>query len=81
MSKVEIDFRECPNCGGYGVRDNGDNCTTCGGVGRGGLRSGPGSCIGSGEIMVDRQTRRVIGRDEFVALTAEAIGTSHDLRP
>ncbi|MBQ1479863.1 MAG: hypothetical protein IIZ30_07485 [Sphingomonas sp.] len=81
MSKVEIDFRECPNCGGYGVRDNGDNCTTCGGVGHGGLRSGPGICIGSGEIMVDRQTRRVIGRDEFVALTAEAIGTSHDLRP
>ncbi|MCZ4340145.1 hypothetical protein O4H52_00905 [Sphingomonadaceae bacterium G21617-S1] len=36
---LQIDFRECPHCGGYGVRDNGDNCRTCGGVGRGGLRS------------------------------------------
>jgi hypothetical protein len=62
---IAFDFRECPNCGGYGVRDNGANCVTCGGVGRGGLRSPPGSCIGSGEIIVDRETRRVVSRAEF----------------
>lgn len=62
---IEIDFRECPDCGGYGVRDNGRNCKTCGGVGAGGLNSPPGSCIGSGEIMVEKGTRRIISRDEF----------------
>jgi hypothetical protein len=51
---MDIEFRECPCCGGYGVRDNGDNCTECGGVGRGGL-NGPGT-IGSGEIMFDKAT-------------------------
>ncbi len=69
---ADIDFRECPYCGGYGVRDNGDNCVTCGGVGRGGLRSPPGSIIGSGEIMVDRQTRRILTREEFMQITAGA---------
>lgn len=67
--RLEIDFRECPHCGGYGVRDNGDNCVTCGGVGGGGLRgglfSGPGSIIGSGEIMVERGTGRIVSLAEF----------------
>lgn len=65
-----IDFRECPDCGGYGVRDNGDNCTTCGGIGRGGLNSGPGHCIGSGELIVDRETRRVLSHDELMAIVS-----------
>lgn len=62
---MEIDFRPCPHCGGYGVRDNGDNCKTCGGVGRGGLRSPPGSVIGSGDIMVERGTGRIVSHQEF----------------
>lgn len=66
---LEIDFRECPNCGGYGVRDDGKNCTTCGGVGGGGLRGGlwsrPGDMIGSGEIMVERGTGRIVSLEEF----------------
>lgn len=65
-----IDFRECPDCGGYGVRDNGDNCVTCGGVGRGGLNSGPGHCIGSGELVIDRETRRVLSHAEFMAIVS-----------
>lgn len=44
---TEIEFRVCPNCSGYGVRDNGKNCKTCGGSGSGGLHSTNG-CIGSG---------------------------------
>lgn len=53
---MEIDFRTCPHCSGYGVRDNGKNCVTCGGVGTGGLL-GAGT-IGSGEVMYDKATGR-----------------------
>lgn len=56
---TDIVFRECPKCYGYGVLDNGVNCKECGGSGTGGLRSSNG-CIGSGEIMFDRQTMRRI---------------------
>lgn len=59
---TEIEFRVCPHCSGYGVRDNGKNCKTCGGVGSGGLSSGG---IGSGEIMIDKKTRRHITMKEF----------------
>ena len=65
-----IYFRQCPDCGGYGVRDNGDNCATCGGVGRGGLNSGPGHCMGSGELIIDRETRRVLSHAEFMAIVS-----------
>lgn len=34
MSDAEYVFLECPQCGGYGVRDNGMNCTNCGEWGR-----------------------------------------------
>ena len=54
MSLPKIVFRTCPECHGYGVRDSGKNCTTCGGNGRGGLL-GSGT-IGSGEIMLNEQT-------------------------
>lgn len=53
---LAIDFRRCPDCGGYGVRDSGANCRTCGGS-RG--------CIGSGEIMVERGSGRVVTIAEF----------------
>ena len=62
MSKY--DFRECPSCGGYGVRDNGRNCKTCGGSGSGGLRSGNGR-IGSGEIIIEKETGRIVSPAEF----------------
>ena len=48
---MNIEFHTCPGCNGYGVLDNGTNCKMCGGVGRhdrGGL--------GSGEIMIDKDT-------------------------
>lgn len=61
-ASTEIEFRECPHCHGYGVRDSGKNCETCGGVGSGGLSSGG---IGSGEIMVDKKTRRQISIREL----------------
>ena len=51
---MDIEFRVCPMCNGYGVRDSGVNCKECGGRGRGGLH-GTGT-IGSGEIMYDRDT-------------------------
>ena len=51
---MTIEFRTCPKCNGYGVRDNGNNCVTCGGVGTGGLL-GDGT-IGSGEVMFDSET-------------------------
>jgi len=60
----EFEFRECPQCGGYGVLDNGKNCTYCGGKGRGGLWSQNG-VIGSGEIIIEKATGRHISRDEF----------------
>jgi len=69
-----VDFRECPDCGGYGVRDNGDNCVTCGGVGRGGLSSPPGSCIGSGELIIDKATRLPLSHAEFMARVAREHG-------
>ena len=61
----EHEFRECPHCGGYGVRDNGRNCVTCGGSGSGGLRSQDG-VIGSGEIIVEKATGRIIPSREFL---------------
>lgn len=68
---LDIEFRECPRCGGYGVRDNGDNCVTCGGVGKGGVyplekaHLARGNIAGSGDIMVERGTGRVISLEEF----------------
>jgi hypothetical protein len=75
MTRLQIDFRECPHCGGYGVRDNGDNCRTCGGVGRGGLRSRPGSNIGSGEIMIERGSGRIVTPAEFAASVRDQPGS------
>lgn len=69
---AEYDFRECPKCGGYGVRDNGRNCVTCGGTGSNGLRSTDG-IIGSGEIIIERGTGRIVSRKEFTkAILARA---------
>jgi hypothetical protein len=65
--KLRIEFRQCPHCAGYGVHDNGDNCRTCGGIGRGGLRSPPDSIIGRGEIMIERGTGRIVSSAEFAA--------------
>jgi|GEM_PF-2440665 len=64
--KPEFDFRRCPSCGGYGVRDNGTNCRTCGGRGKGGLH-GTGS-IGSGEIIIETATGRIVSPDEFARI-------------
>lgn len=61
---AEFDFRTCPNCNGYGVRDSGKNCTTCGGSGSGGLRSSNGM-IGSGEIIIEKSTGRVVSPSAF----------------
>lgn len=72
---MQLDFRTCPHCGGYGVRDNGHNCATCGGVGTGGLL-GKGT-IGSGELMYDKAT----GRRVTTAELAEHIKTQHTARP
>jgi hypothetical protein len=66
----EIEFSECPHCGGYGVRDNGDNCITCGGSGTGGLHSTNG-CIGSGELMYEKSTGRLISAKELADLMKE----------
>ena len=60
----EFTFRDCPRCGTYGVRDNGQNCTNCGGSGTGGLHSRDG-CIGSGEIIIETATGRQISHAEF----------------
>lgn len=62
-----IIFRECPNCHGYGVLDSGQNCTHCGGHGRGGLL-GDGQ-IGSGEIMIDKKTGNRITPEKLVEMT------------
>lgn len=51
---MKIEFRECPECYGYGVGDSGINCKNCGGSGTGGLL-GKGM-IGSGEVMYDKET-------------------------
>lgn len=55
-------FLTCPKCNGYGVRDNGRNCSSCGGVGSGGLQSGR---IGSGEIIVDVTTGQKVSLKDF----------------
>lgn len=65
----EFDFRQCPHCGGYGIRDNGRNCTTCGGKGTHGLRSRDG-VIGSGEVIVERATGRLVSHVEFTKRVA-----------
>lgn len=65
----DIEFRTCPHCAGYGVRDNGQNCTTCGGKGRGGLL-GNGT-IGSGEVMYDKATGRRITAAELAKMVKE----------
>lgn len=67
---LEIIFTECPHCHGYGVRDNGKNCKTCGGSGSGGLL-GKG-VIGSGEIMRDAKTRKIITPEEYANMLKEA---------
>lgn len=59
---MKIRFAECPDCYGYGVRDSGINCKTCGGKGSGGLHSGN---IGSGEIMRDAETGKIITPREY----------------
>lgn len=64
----EIEFKTCPLCAGYGVRDNGENCRECGGVGSGGLYSEDG-CIGSGELMYEKATGRRITTAELVEMT------------
>lgn len=69
----DFDFRTCPNCAGYGVRDSGANCRTCGGSGTGGLRSTNG-CIGSGEIIIDTATGRIVPPSEFRKLMLEKHG-------
>lgn len=64
---LDIEFRICPLCGGYGVLDSGKNCTECGGRGHGGLSTNgiDGNYIGSGERMFDRKTGRQITHAEF----------------
>ena len=62
----EFDFKRCPSCGGYGVHDNGNNCRTCGGRGKGGLH-GTGT-IGSGEIIIETATGRRVPHDEFAKI-------------
>lgn len=59
---MDFDFQTCPRCNGYGVRDSGANCTTCGGKGRGGLASGR---IGSGDIIIEKATGRPVSLAEF----------------
>jgi hypothetical protein len=63
---MEIEFRTCPLCSGYGVLDSGRNCRECGGSGTGGLRSTNG-IIGSGELMFDKATGRRITYEELNA--------------
>jgi len=69
---MDIEFRMCPHCAGYGVRDSGKNCTTCGGIGSGGLTTlgTPGNIIGSGELLFDRKTGRQISLKELCAYRA-----------
>ena len=67
---MDIEFKTCPDCFGYGVLDSGRNCKTCGGKGSGGLNSADG-CIGSGEVMYDRKTGlRVTAPDLSKALNS-----------
>jgi hypothetical protein len=69
----EYDFRTCPHCAGYGVRDDGKNCKTCGGSGSGGLNS-PDGMIGSGEIIIERSTGNTISSAEFCRRMADREG-------
>ena len=46
-----IDFRECPRCYGYGIKDSGAGCRFCG---------------GSGEAMYDQQTGARITPAQFM---------------
>ena len=77
MSDPEFNFRECPRCSGYGVRDSGANGRTCGGRGRAGSRTGG---LGSGEIIIETATGRVVPPGEFakrvVARNASSPGGS-----
>jgi hypothetical protein len=61
----EFDFRICPKCNGFGVRDTGRNCKNCGGSGSHGLHSTDG-VIGSGEIIIERATGRTLTVREFL---------------
>lgn len=63
---MNIVFRECPQCSGYGVCDNGMNCKHCGGKGRGGLLGN--DQMGSGEIMIDMDTGCQITSKELVTI-------------
>lgn len=62
---TEYTFKDCRRCAGYGVRDDGKNCSNCGGSGTGGLHSTDG-CIGSGEVIIETATGRVVSHAEFV---------------
>lgn len=68
---MEFVFLECSRCHGLGTLDCGDNCKQCGGSGSGGLFSTNG-CIGSGEMIIDKVTGRVVPHSEFTALMATA---------
>ena len=70
MDSPKYDFRTCPRCNGYGILDNGYNCTNCGGKGTHGLRSKDG-VIGSGEIIIDSATGRQISHAEFARLSTQ----------
>lgn len=70
----EYTFRTCPRCNGYGVRDNGYNCTNCGGSGTGGLHSTDG-CIGSGDIIIEVATKREISHSEYMRRMHEQVST------
>lgn len=51
---MPIDFRECPVCNGYGIKDNGETCK---------------ECKGSGERMFDRETGRQITHKELIKMS------------
>ena len=72
---TENTFNECRRCAGYGVRDNGNNCTNCGGSGTGGLHSTNG-CIGSGEVITETATGRVVPISEFATLMKASVQVS-----
>ncbi len=44
---MQLDFKTCPKCNGYGILDNGKHCRTCG---------GSDQSIGSGEVMFKKGT-------------------------
>lgn len=63
---MNLDFKECPLCHGYGVLDDGRNCKECGGHGR-----GPAG-RGSGELLYDKETGRRVTVEEFVIRSEES---------